>query len=138
MPYMKVTYDVNLCVDRYYRYDEGEDPSEVYDMLFDNPYVDDMSAPSAYKAVEDEFLAIPNSYEVDAQCSSRDFVDYYAPDPDEPAPHWREFVPNGKVEAYRVGKAAEQMRYDLETLLVQGDYEQIATIASLLASLRKE
>lgn len=137
MPHIKVTYDVRLSVDRYYRYDNGEDPKDVYDMLFDNPYVDDYGIPGAYKAVEGEFCAIPHTFDVEASFDGRS-VDYDAPDPDEPAPHWTEFVPNDEVEAYRTGKVAERMRDDLETLLVQGDYEQIATIASLLASLRKE
>ena len=139
MPIMKVTYDVSLSVDRYYKYREDEEPGDVYDMLFDNQYTDGVfmgDDSHALESVEREFEAIPHSYDVEVSMSRRDWEAYSSDDVDD-AVRWDSLVDDENIRAFRIGRASDKARDDLETLLVNGDLDEIIRIAMLLKSMRQ-
>lgn len=141
MPYIKATYRVSLSIDRYYRYNDGENPHEIEDMLFDNPYIGCYSYrdySSVYDEAESMFDGIPHVFDLDVDYGSVD-RDAEAP-ADESVPYWTEFVPQENVEAYRKGRLKERMEEEIESMMssTEFDYDTLSAVLSALKAMNKQ
>ena len=108
MPYIKATFTVSLTIDRYYRYDEGEDPDAIYDLLFANPYGGTGDDPAPNEVERELLAAIPGSDDVNAYTEYED-CDLDAPEPEVDAPHWSELMDDEEERVYREGKRLEEL-----------------------------
>lgn len=137
MPAIKITLNVNMAVDRYIRYDEGEDPKEIVKYLIDDSDEDEYCE-FIDKLVVDDFKAIPGCWDVVADITSRhNDVFYNATDcpTDRPIPHWNEFMSLEQVRRFEAEKLRRQLYEALEDATYNNEFDRVIELATQLKKL---